>query len=115
MLAFQLTPALLATLVLAAHFLRRGRFVPFVVCIAAAAFVFVRRPWARRALQAFLVLGIAEWAWTSAQLVNERRAEGEPAGRLVVIMGVVMAVTAGAALLLQARRAAAHFGGKPTT
>jgi len=104
MLALTLTPAVLSALVLAAHFLRRGQLVACALCLAAASLAFVRRPWAPRVLQAFLLLGVLEWARTLVALLAERRAAGEPAGRLVVIIGTVIAVALLGAALAGTRR-----------
>ncbi len=104
MLALTLTPAVLSALVLAAHFLRRGQIVLCALCLAAAALAFVRRPWAPRTLQVFLLLGVLEWARTLAALLQERRALGEPVGRLVIIMGPVIAVALLGAALAGTRR-----------
>ena len=104
MLALTLTPAVLSALVLAAHFLRRGQLVACALCLAAASLAFVRKPWAPRLLQAFLLLGVLEWARTLMVLLAERRAEGEPAGKLVVIVGAVIAVALLGAALAGTRR-----------
>jgi hypothetical protein len=109
MLALTLTPAVLSAVVLAAHFLRSGQLLACVLCLAVAALAGTRQPWAPRAMQVFLALGTLEWAHTLVELTGERRALGEPAGRLVVIMGSVIAVTLLGAVLLFTRRVREHF------
>lgn len=104
MMALTLTPAVLSALVLAAHFLRSGQLVACALCLAAASLAFVRRPWAPRVLQAFLLLGVLEWARTLVALLGERRALGQPTGRLVIIIGSVIAVALLGAVLAGSRR-----------
>ena len=81
-------------LLLGAHFLRAGVPIP-VLTIALAillAMLFVRRPWAARLLQLVLVLGAIEWARVAIVLASHRAELGEPYGRLLLILGVVVAV-----------------------
>jgi hypothetical protein len=80
-----------------------------VLCLAVAALAWTRQPWAPRAMQVFLMLGTLEWVHTLVELTGERRALGEPAGRLVVIMGSVIAVALLGAALLFTRRVREHF------
>lgn len=111
MLALTLTPAVLSALVLAAHFLRRGQLLACVLCLAAASLAFVRAPWAPRVLQAFLLLGALEWVRTLVALLAERRAADEPAGKLVIIIGSVIAVALLGAALAGTRRVLDHARG----
>jgi len=107
--ALLLTPAVLAALVLAAHFLRRGMWAGVLASLALVALLAVPRTWARRAVQAGLVLGAAEWARTLAGVAAERRAAGEPWVRMAVILGAVIAVTLAGAIALEARRLRRRF------
>ena len=93
-----LVPPALSLLVLGAHFLRAG--VPLLVLVALGTLVllFVRRRWAARAAQIVLALGALEWVRALVALTGERMSEGLPYGRMVVILGVVAAVTAASAL-----------------
>ncbi len=63
--------------------------------------LFVRRPWVPRLLQAALVLGAIEWAYTLYRLVQFRIAMEQPFARMVVILGVVAGVTLCSALLFR--------------
>ena len=98
-----LVPPALSLLVLGAHFLRGG--VPLVVLVALGTLVllFVRRRWTARVAQVVLVLGALEWVRAIVALTGERMSEGLPYGRMVVILGVVAAVTAASALAFQGR------------
>ena len=104
MFALLLTPAVLSSLVLAAHFLRRGQVLPFVFCFAAVAFAFVRQPWARRVWQGFLGIGVLVWVGALASVVRERMHDGQHWHRPALILGGVAAFTLIAALLLEHRR-----------
>lgn len=103
--------ALLSVLVLAAHFFRAGRPALALASLAGAMLLSVRRAWAARALQVFLLVGAAEWLRTAAVLVEQRRRAGAPFLRLAVILGVVAAFTATSAALVGTR----GFRGRPRT
>ncbi|MFZ4437916.1 MAG: hypothetical protein ACOYOS_05765 [Syntrophales bacterium] len=111
MLLICLTPMLFSVLILAAHFLRSGPIILVLLCLIVPLTLFVRRIWAVRVVQLFLLLGAAEWLRTLIVLVRDRQAQGEPWLRLVIVLGTVAAFTAVAALILQARRVRDHYGG----
>ena len=113
MLFVCLIPMLFSVLVLAAHFLRTGPMILAVLCLIVPLTLFVRRMWALRLVQLFLLLGAAEWVRTLIVLVRDRQAQGEPWLRLVVILGAVAAFTAGAAFILQAKKVRDHYGAAP--
>ena len=101
---------ILSFLVLGAHFLREGALFLTAACAALAISVFWRNPRMTRLVQAALVLGTLEWAWTTFMLVQQRVADGRPWGRLAVILGAVALVTAASIAAVEAlrrRRAAA--------
>ena len=108
-----LIPMLFSVLVLAAHFLRTGPMILAMLCLIVPLILFVRRMWALRLVQLFLLLGAAEWVRTLIVLVRDRQAQGEPWLRLVIILGAVVAFTAGAAFILQAKKVRAHYGVAP--
>ena len=110
MTAFSLTLPVLSILVLSAHFLRAGEYGIVALCAALLALLFVRRPWAARALQAALFLGAAEWIRTTVRFVQIRQGLGQPWTRLAVILGVVTILTAFSALLFETSRLRARYG-----
>lgn len=110
MTALLLSPVVLSLLVLAAHFLRAGRIGFFAAAVAAALLVAIPRAWAARLLQVALALGALEWAWTLRRFVAERTAAGRPAGRLVLILGSVIAVTLFSLLAFRSDRVRRWFG-----
>lgn len=103
-----LLPAL-ALLLLAAHFYRADWLVPAALCVALLPLLAVPRPWAARVLQAVLVLGAVEWLRTLAAFAAARMAVGQPYLRLVLILGIVAAVTLLAAAVFQHRSARVRF------
>jgi hypothetical protein len=103
-------PMLFSALMLAAHFLRTGQMILAMLCLIVPLTLFVRRVWALRLVQLFLLLGAAEWLRTLIVLFQERQAQGEPWLRLVIILAVVVAFTAGSAFILQAKKVRNHYG-----
>jgi hypothetical protein len=65
--------------------------------------LFLRRPWVARLMQAVLVLGALEWLRTAYELGHIRALHGQPYGRMLVILGIVAAVTFCSALLFQSQ------------
>jgi len=96
-------PIVLSLVVLGAHFLRYGNSLGVIGAAALIGLLLVRKPWAARLLQAALVLGAIEWAYTLYVMANLRIEFGQPYTRLVIILGVVVAVTLAAALLFQTK------------
>jgi hypothetical protein len=94
-------PVILSFLVLGAHFMRYGNWVGVVAAVLLIALLLVRQPWAARLMQLVLILGALEWAHTIYELVLVRTAHGVPYVRMVVILGVVAAVTCLSALLFE--------------
>lgn len=103
MKALLFIPIVLSLVVLGAHFLREGSEVGVVISIALIGLLVVRRSWAARIVQAALAVGAVEWVLTLYELAQFRAARGEPATRMVIILGIVVAVTLVSALLFQTR------------
>ena len=91
----------LSLLLLGGHFLRAGMTWLLVVVSGLVLLLLVRRPWAARVVQTALVLGGLEWIRTAVHLSTTRAQLGQPALRLVLILGSVAAVTLLSALLFQ--------------
>jgi hypothetical protein len=94
-------PALLALLMLGAHFLRFGQAPLVLLCLALLVPLFVPRPWAQAIVRWALLLGSLVWLWTLVGDIRTRLAFGEPWLRLALILGAVAAFTAWAAWLLR--------------
>ena len=97
-------PILLSSLLIAAHFLRVGAMGTVVLSLAFPALLFLRRPWAPRAVQGILLLASLEWVRALFANVAQRQAQGEPWLRMAVILGVVATLTAASALVVRGRR-----------
>ena len=106
MSALRRLPALLALLMLGAHFLRFGQIALMVLCFGLLVPLFLLRPWAQVVVRGALALGTLVWLWTLAQDARERLAYGEPWLRPVIILGGVAAFTAWSAWQLRPRRTA---------
>jgi len=99
MLAY--VPIVLSLVVLGAHFMRYGNSIGVIGSIVLIALLMVRRPWVARLMQVVLVIGALEWVRTLYELAQARAANGQSATRMIVILGIVVAVTVGSALLFQ--------------
>jgi hypothetical protein len=107
----RLLPAILALLLLAAHFFRAGWIALVPPCIGLAALLFVRLAWVRGVAVLALALAAAEWLRTLAVLVADRMASGQPVARLVVILLTVAMATLLAALPLRSAAVRRWYGG----
>ncbi len=103
-------PAILACILLGAHFLRFFAFAIVAFCLFLPVVLLVKRAWAVRVVQATLVLGMLVWARAGQQFVQERISAGEPWTRLALIMGGVALFTGASAALLEAPPARRRYG-----
>ena len=94
-------PVVLSLVVLGAHFMRYGNSIGVFAAIVLIGLLFIRQPWVARLMQVVLVLGTLEWLRTMYELAQMRALHGQPYGRMLVILGVVAAVTLCSALLFQ--------------
>lgn len=94
-------PVILSLVVLGAHFMRYDNTLAVFGVLLLIALLFVRLPWVARVMQAALVLGALEWAFTIYELVKMRAALDQPFTRMLIILGIVTVVTACSALLFQ--------------
>lgn len=117
MFPLAMTLSTLSLLVLAAHYLRRGDLVMCVVALGTAGvLLFVRRRAVLRVTQVLLALAAIKWALVTNDLVRARVDAGGEAGRLVAILGAVVAVNVLAAIALGTRAVTARYpgsGGSP--
>jgi len=94
-------PVVFSLVVLGAHFMRYGDSIGIFGSMALIALLIVRRPWVVRLIQIVLIFGALEWVRTLYELVQVRAAHGQPFIRMVVILGIIVAVTFCSALLFQ--------------
>ncbi len=102
-MALRITPLIIACLLLAAHFLRRGDLVLVAISAAAPLLLLVRARWVLWVLQALAYCGALLWVWTAFEFAQHRIALGVPWVRMAVIVGGVAAFTAIAGALLNTR------------
>jgi hypothetical protein len=105
-----LLPVVLSLAVLGAHFLRYGSSIGVLAALLLIALLFLRRPWVARVMQVVLVLGTLEWLRTMYELGHMRALQGQPYGRMLVILGIVAAVTLCSALLFQSKTLKKMYG-----
>jgi len=91
----------LSLVILGAHFMRYGNTIGVFGSLVLVALLIVHRPWVARLMQVVLILGALEWVRALYELAQVRAAHGQPFTRMIVILGVVVAVTFCSALLFQ--------------
>jgi uncharacterized membrane protein HdeD (DUF308 family) len=106
--------ATLGCLLIAAHALRADAPLLAALCAAVPCLFFVRRPWAPRVVQLFLLVATLEWVRTITVLVHDRLEAGAPWRRMAAILAVVAGVTLWAALLVPAGGRERETPGGPT-
>ena len=100
-------PALLALLLLGAHFLRIGYLTLVGISLLMMVPLFISRSWAQRLVQGVLLAGAVLWGLVLAQKVHLRLLFGEPWLRLLFILGAVALFTVWSAWLLRPRKVTA--------
>ena len=102
----RMAPAVLATLVLAAHFSRAGKLPLVAASLALVPFLLVPRPAIRMFCRICLATAAVEWLLTAWRIAHLRIASGQPYLRMLAILGAVAAFTAFASWLLPTVRGA---------
>jgi hypothetical protein len=87
--AVGISAAIVSGLLIAAHFFRAGLFLLGVFGLLFPWLLLVKRSWATRAVQLFLILAAAEWLHTLIVIAAQRQATGQPWIRMATILGVV--------------------------
>lgn len=113
--ALMLFPIFFSALLMGAHFLYIDILPLVFISLAFPFFIFLRKSWANRLVQAILVLGSVEWLRAMAFHVAERRAEGEPWIRVVFILGGVAIFTASSALVFLLKRFKERYSAAKTS
>ena len=108
-----LTLCAVALALLAAHFYRGSHWLPAIGSVIALSLLLIRRPWARRALQALLLLGTLEWLRTAVVIAQLRLDQGRPYLRMALILGTVAMLTGAGAWLLQRGAMRRYFSRPP--
>lgn len=90
----------IASWLIAAHFLRRGDLILTGLCVATPALFFLRHRLSLFVLQGLAYVATAIWLETAWHIIATRRLFGEPWLLSTVILGTVATVTMLAGLLL---------------
>lgn len=98
-----LLPAIISSLIIFAHFYRMGSSVLIVAALLLPLFLFIRRRWALRTVQAYLLVGAVEWIRALFVFIEIYERAGMSWTRLAVILGAVILFTLCSALLLFCR------------
>ncbi len=99
MILVWLLPVLLSSLVMAAHFLRSGDFLPMLIVLVLPSMLLIRRPWTPRIVQLILLVEAFIWVQVAMQFIAERQAEGVSWTALAIILGSVALLTAASGLV----------------
>jgi hypothetical protein len=108
--ALRLTPVLISTLFLAAHFFRARNFPLLAIAVGVAVILVIRRRWVPRVVQIALIVGGAEWIRTTVALASAREAAGQSWIRLVAILGAVALFTMCSGLVFRLPRLRERYG-----
>ena len=108
--ALRLTPVLVSTLFLAAHFFRARNFPLLALAVGVAVILLIRRRWVPRVVQIALIVGGAEWIRTTVILASGREAAGQSWIRLAAILGAVALFTMCSGLVFRLPRLRERYG-----
>lgn len=101
---------LFSAILIAAHFYRSGSSLLAAIGLLFPALLLLRNRIALRIVQTLLLAAAIEWLRTLYTIALERQAAGVPWLRMVVILSVVAAFTAGTAFLLNRARTPVERG-----
>ena len=94
----------LSFVLLAAHFLRMGRPLMMIICLAAPFLLLIKKRWVLISLQIAAYLGALVWIRTCIFIVRERLAHGQRYIGAIVILGTVTLFTIVSGLLLNSTK-----------
>jgi autotransporter passenger strand-loop-strand repeat protein len=103
---------IIATWLIAAHFLRAGSLILTALCLVTPLLFFVRRHWSLLLLQVLAYATSVIWLWTAWQLVEMRRTFGQPWLLAAVILFTVAAISVLAGLLLRSTTLQQRYRGR---
>ena len=103
---------IIASWLLAAHFLRTGDLIPTAMCLATPLLFFVRRGWSLLALQLLAYAAAVIWLATAWQLVAMRQVFGQPWWRGAAILIAVAAFSVLVGLLMRGRALQESYRGR---
>jgi hypothetical protein len=95
---------IIASLLIAAHFLRMGNTIAVALCLAAPLLFLVRQRWSLLLLQWLAYAAAAVWLATAWEIAATRWSSGEPWLRATAILLAVAAINMLAGGLLRSQR-----------
>ncbi|KAA3656532.1 MAG: hypothetical protein DWQ10_15205 [Calditrichaeota bacterium] len=98
---FQLLPAVLSFLLIAAHFSRAGNTILLIVSLVLLLSLLIRHSLVVIIARYALILAALEWIRTTFMLVAKRMETGQSWERLAIILGVVTIFTLVATLVFR--------------
>lgn len=105
----RIVPALLAFVLLAAHFLRAGHMALALLAVLTPFLLLIKKPWALGLVRILISLGVLVWLQTTIVLVYQRWGIGAPWVRMLLILAGVTAFTVFAAYLLGSDKVRKRF------
>ena len=100
----RIIPLLIASLLLAAHFLRDGNIIGLVVVtLLMPLLLLIKKRWSLIVLQVAACVAASVWLYTMIMLVQERMMFGRRWGIAVIILGSVALFTILSGVLLNSR------------
>ena len=96
----RLIPAILAFLLLGAHFLRSGNIFLLGLCVLTPCLLLIKKRWILLLVRWLAYAGALVWIHTIFVLVRQRIITGDPWGRMLLILLGVMLFTIYAGYLL---------------
>lgn len=108
-MALRTVPAIIALVLMAAHFLRAGQMELVVLCIVTPSFLLIKKRWALVLVRGVVYLGVLVWLRTAYLLVQQRWEMGAPWMRMLAILAGVAVFTAVAAHLLGSEKASKSY------
>jgi len=93
-------PAILSSLVLAAHFMHAGNVALTTFFAALPLTLLLFRRWTVLGVQLLLLCGAIVWLWTMVQLAQSYQEMGRPSHRMMILLTSVAAFTSMSAWLL---------------
>ncbi len=94
---------ILSSLVLGAHFLRRGQVFLTLICVAIPFLLLIRKRWVLVVVQVLMYAGSLLWLATLVPLAIQRMGSGEAWLRMTLILAVVALMTLGSGLLMNSK------------
>jgi hypothetical protein len=105
----RLIPLVIASLLLAAHFLRGGNIGLMLVSVLVPLLLLIRKRWSLILVQLLAYAAAAVWLFTAIHLVQERMISARPWSSAAIILGSVALFSLFAGILLNSPTVKAKY------